>query len=261
MALNFNNEGIPLCKISSSTKKLNNKIVYFSNDEEENEFLKSSTELSLPNKKDLFTLYPSENTRSIVVCGPQKAGKSYWISSYLENYIKVNKGCKVILISEKKYDPIFDDKFKSLKDDGLFTRPDYTEWVANPITNDDVEILPENTLFIFDDVDTISNTKVKKVIYDLADKLFALYRSRKLNIIFSQHLNTTGKEGKIRLTNCDCIVFFPSVVDIYFMKRYMNLKRNVLKQFENGEFKSRWAVFMRGNPSLLLFERFITVLN
>ena len=32
-----------------------------------------------------------------------------------ENYIKVNKGCKVILISEKKYDSIFDDKFKSLK--------------------------------------------------------------------------------------------------------------------------------------------------
>ena len=260
MSLNLDNEGFPLCKITSTTKKLNNKIVYFSNDDEENELYKTSTEISLPNKKDEFTLYPSENTRSIVICGPQKAGKSYFISSYLEQYVKVYKDCKVVLISEKKYDPILDDKFKHLKDKGLFTRPDYVEWIENPITNDDIEILPENTIFVFDDVDTISNSKVKKVIYDLADKLFALYRSKKLNILFSQHLNTTGKEGKIRLTNCDCIVFFPSVVDVYFMKRYMNLKRSVLKQFENGEFKSRWCVFMRGNPSLLLFERFVKVL-
>ena len=261
MSLNLNNEGFPLCKIISEKKAINNKILYFSNDEEENELQRNFTELQLPNKTDEFVLYPSENTRSIVICGPQKAGKSYWISFYLEQYIKVHKDCKIILISEKKHDPILDDKFKHLKEKGLLTRPDYTEWIDNPITNDDVEELPENSIFVFDDVDTIANTKVKKVIYDLADKLFALYRSKKLNIIFTQHVNTTGKEGKIRLTNCDCLVFFPSVVDVYFMKRYMNMKRNILKQFENGEFKSRWCVFMRGNPSLLLFERFVKVLN
>jgi hypothetical protein len=261
MSLNLNNEGFPLCKISSSKKSINNKVVYFSNDnEEDNELNKTFTELQLPNKSDEFTLYPSDETRSIVVTGAQKAGKSWWVSAYLENYVKVNKDCKVIIISEKKHDAVFDEKFKHLKDKGLLTRPDYTEWIDNPITNDDIEILPANTIFVFDDVDTISHTKVKKVIYDLADKLFALYRSRKLNIIFSQHLNTTGKEGKIRLTNADALVFFPSVVDEYFMKRYMSLKKNVLKQFQNGEFKSRWCVFVRGNPSILLFQNLIKVL-
>jgi len=261
MSLNFNNDGFPLCKIKSSRKNINNKVLYFSNDvDEDNNFSKTFTEIQLPDKKDEFMLYPSDETRSIVCCGPQKAGKSWWISGYLELYIKVNKGCKIVLISEKKHDAVFDEKFKDLKEKGLLTRPDYTEWIDNPITNDDIEELPENTIFVFDDVDTISHTKIKKVIYDLADKLFALYRSKKLNIIFSQHLNTTGKEGKIRLTNCDAIVFFPSVADVYFMKRYMGLKRHILKQFENGEFKSRWAIFVRGNPSIMLFQTLVKVL-
>jgi chromosomal replication initiation ATPase DnaA len=164
MSLTFvnDNSGIPIAKITSKTKELDNKILYF-NDKgkvNNNSLVPTYNELKLKDDNDRFHLMPSDKTRSIFISGMQGIGKSYWIGAYLKQYQKLHKDCKIIIFSEKDYDSAIDDDLKKI------TRiPCDRSLLENPITKDEFNDQPEYTMFVFDDVDGLE-IKVKKKCID-----------------------------------------------------------------------------------------------
>lgn len=258
--LSFSNgdEYIPLVNIKSENKKYNKKVVYFTenDDLDENDMIKTFKELILQ-KNDRFSLLPSDKTRSIYITGSQGIGKSYWAGEYLKEYQKVHKQSKIIIFSEKKFDSVFDDALKNIK------RIDLNDLLQNPINDEEIANLEPYTMFLMDDVDCIKNKNIKKEVYNLVDRIIAVERSRKINIIFTSHVACNSKETKIALTNSDIIVFFPKHYNAsleYLLKNYIGLRGDDLKKFENKQYKSRWTAYIKTYPPILLFENQIKIL-
>ena len=91
----------------------------------------------------------------VYVCGSAGSGKSYFVSKYVMEYVKVLKHNPVYLVSENNEDPAFDDK-------DYIKRIEINDMVENPIDWRDFE----NCLIIFDDIDSIKG-KLGKTIDDL----------------------------------------------------------------------------------------------
>jgi hypothetical protein len=116
-------------------------------------------------------------------------------------------------------------------------------------------------MFVFDDVDALE-TKIRKEVYRILNALINVYRSKKLNIIFSSHESCDGKNTKVPLNGCDCIVFFHRHYNRsteYLVKSYISRKET--KNFETGVYNnSRWCVYIKTYPSILLFENEIKIM-
>lgn len=258
MSFNFNSDGIPIAKIKSKDKNINKKIVYFNETIEANKngMIPTFDELKLKHKEDKFQLMPSDKTRSIYVSGQQGIGKSFWIGQYLKNYQKVHKDAKIIIFSEKDHDKAIDDQLKNI------TRiPCDRTLLDNPITKDELNEQPEYTMFVFDDVDALE-TKLRKEVYRVLNALINVYRSKKLNIIFSSHEACDGKWTKTALSGADAIVFFHRHYNRsveYLVKEY--IKKKEAKNFEEGKYNSsRWCVYIKTYPPILFFENEIKIM-
>ena len=77
----------------------------------------------------------------------------------------------------------------------------------NPVTKDELNKQPEYTMFVFDDVDGL-DLKIRKEVYRVLNVLINVYRSKKLNIIFSSHKACDTTYTSTALQGCDVIVFF-----------------------------------------------------
>ncbi|HEY9705365.1 MAG TPA: AAA family ATPase [Allocoleopsis sp.] len=257
MSFNFNKEGIPICKILSENKDRKDKIIYFdeSTKSEENIFNQKFDELKLKNSDDKYQLVPSDKVRSIYVSGQQGIGKSYWIGHYLKEYQRKHPDAKIIIFSEKGHDKNIDDKIKNI------TRvPCDKSLLDNPVDKEELSSQDPYTMFVFDDVDALE-TRIRKEVYRVLNAIINVYRDKKLNIIFSSHESCDGKYTKTALNGCDCFVFFHRNYNRsveYFVKEYV--KKKEVKNFEDGKYNdSRWCVFIKTYPSILLFENYIKI--
>lgn len=258
MSFNFNNDGIPIAKIKSKEKHRNNKIIYFDENQKptKDDVLNQSVdELKLKNENDKFQLVPSDKVRSIYVSGQQGIGKSFWISRYLKEYQLKHPDAKIIIFSEKDHDENLDDKLKNI------TRVPCDETLLkNPIAKEELNSQDPYTMFVFDDVDALE-TRIRKEVYRVLNALINVYRSKKLNIIFSSHESCDSKWTKTALQGADCFVFFHRHYNRsveYFIKEYV--KKKEAKNFEEGKYNnSRWCVFIKTYPSILLFENEIKI--
>ena len=258
MSLNFHNDtnNIPIAKIKSKDKDLNGKILYF-NDKgsvNKNSIVPTYDELKLKDGNK-FQLMPSDKTRSIFISGMQGIGKSYWIGAYLKQYQKLHKDAKIIIFSEKEHDVAIDDKLKNI------TRvPCDRSLLDNPVTKDELNKQPEYTMFVFDDVDGL-DLKIRKEVYRVLNVLINVYRSKKLNIIFSSHKACDTTYTSTALQGCDVLVFFHRNYNRnieYLVREY--IKKKEKKNFEDGKYNdSRWCAFIKTYPSILLFENEIKI--
>ncbi len=252
MALSFYGDGIPIAEIKSKTKDLNKKILYFDPKGKANSsIIPSYNELKLKDDNDRFQLMPSDKTRSIFISGMQGIGKSYWIGEYLKQYQKLHKDAKIIIFSEKDHDMAIDDQLKNITrvpiDDSI---------LSNPITKDELNDQPEYTMFCFDDVDGLES-RIRKEVYRILNVLINVYRSKKLNVIFSSHKSCDISWTSTALQGCDVLVFFHRNYNRnveYLVREY--IKKKEKKNFEEGLYNnSRWCAFIKSAyPSILLFE-------
>ena len=125
----------------------------------------------------------------------------------------------------------------------------------NPITKEELNDQPEYTMFVFDDVDGIE-IRLRREVYRLLNVLINVYRSKKLNIIFSSHKSCDVSWTSTALQGCDVLVFFHRNYNRnveYLVREYINKKE--VKNFEKGLYNnSRYCCFIKTYPSLMLFE-------
>ena len=114
---------------------------------------------------------------TLFVTGEAGAGKSYYVREYVKRYNRMFPNNPIYLISYLDKDKTLDE-YKKIKRIKAFTNA-----FLNNCMKLDLETDFKNTFVIFDDIDSISETKVKDVIYGFLLKLLKIGR----------HYNTSVK--------------------------------------------------------------------
>ncbi len=210
-----------------------------------------------------FQLTPrKDRDRDIIyVAGIQNVGKSYWIKNYIQAYRKTfNKEIPIYFFSDLKTD-------KTLEEiEGEFKRiPIDNSLITDPITMDDFEEVYKKYgrfLVIFDDVDNISDKKLNLSLYNLIRNLIHIGRHWGADILISTHTIADKNKTKDILNSCDSIVIFPFSITRttrYAMKEYFDVDEKQLKEFK--KLNSRWLVFTRGLPRMVISQRKVLFLT
>lgn len=210
-------------KKNTTTKLLaedKHQYIYFNPDGEPNTYT-TDTELQIiPNHKAREILY---------VCGASGSGKSYYCAQYIKKFVEIFPDSDIFLFSRKDSDPAFDNIKEIIR-----------VKIDDKLVNEPIDILAqckENTLLIFDDIDSLDKNywnAVAKMIYDLAE----CGRSYKLYGCITSHLiNSNNKKfGRIILNESHYVVFFPRVgvkANRYFLENYVGMEKNSIKELLN----------------------------
>ena len=218
-----------------------NDYIYFDIDGEQNEFNSEDGKLEI---------VPNPHAREILyVTGPSGSGKSTYASKYVEKFAKIFPKNDIYLFSRKDSDPVF-DKIKNL------TRLKIDERLIDEPINI-LEMVDENTLLIFDDVDSLPKKlldAVMAIIYDLAE----VGRSYKIYGIITSHLvNSNNKRfSRIILNEAHFVTFFKNTNERgnrYFLKEYVGYDDNQIDEVLDAD-NTRAITIHRFYPNYVMTD-------
>ena len=195
-----------------------------------------------------LTQIPNIETREIVyIAGPSGSGKSTYVSEYVKNYKSLFPDNECYIFSRKDSDPVFDTLGinRIVIDESL---------VEEPIETKDLE----NSLVIFDDIDTVQNDAVKKAIYKLKDDILEIGRSIKIYCAVTSHLinGNDRKTTRTILNELSTFTFFPksgSTYQInYCLKNYFGMNPKQIASILS--IPSRWITISKVYPQYIMHE-------
>lgn len=196
--------------------------VYFDVDGESNEY----------NCDSELEIVPNPNAREVLyITGPSGSGKSTHASKYVKKFAKIFPKNDIYLFSRKDSDPVFDciPQLQRLKID--------ERMIENPVPI--LETVGENTLLIFDDIDSLPKKlldAVMAIIYDVLE----VGRSYKIYCIITSHLiNSNNKKfSRIILNESHFITFFKNTNERgnrYFLKEYAGFDDHQIEEILDAE--------------------------
>lgn len=197
--------------------------------------------------------YVKENQVSrIMVSGQAGQGKSTWISKYAMNYKKLFPKNRIIIISRHDEDEVL-DKIKGIKRIKL----------SDELLNVDMDLSQmADSLCILDDIDTIADKKINKLIANLRDDMLENGRHHNIYMCCVSHMILNGRSTRHLILECDMVVFFPRSGQYQlkrFLKEYAGFDREKVDMIM--KVPSRWcALNKRTFPNTLIAENDIYIL-
>lgn len=156
-----------------------------------------------------LVLYPGDKERRAdIIFGSSGSGKSYFAyHSIIKPYKQKYKDRPVYLISPKDDDPLFKEGNGIIQlciDDDNFVDEDKIDLdeLGDAETG-------EGSLVLFDDIESIADTKLKKGVYDLMNNILIRGRSMNISICVIVHIALGGASTKILLNESKTFTFFP----------------------------------------------------
>lgn len=193
--------------------------------------------LPLPNKKVVEKIY---------VSAPSGAGKSTWCGNWIKEFKKVFRDDEYFVFSTINRDKVLD------KHDPIRI-PLTEDLLVNPISPNEVE----NSVVVFDDVDTITNPKIRNNIVGLRDWLLEQGRHFNTRMLMTSHLLMNYSSTRRLLNEATAVVFFGKCGSTYhikrFLKQYAGLDKNQIKRILN--LPSRWVALYKTYPMYILYEK------
>jgi len=251
--LNLNDIGRPLCKILGG--KYEGKKISVSDkfsDKDDEILIKEFKQLKIPNDAKLQQIPDTTKEREIIyVTGPSGSGKSTYIRKYLEQYKKKNKDKAIYLFSSLPEDESLDDvKPQRIRlDESIY---------QDPI---DIEELADSVV-IFDDIDVISDKKIRDAVYNILNKTLEIGRHFKVTALVTNHLPTNGRETRRILNEAHQMVYFPHSASgriTYLLCDYLGLDKKMIAYFKRQN--SRWCCIFKNYPQIYMLEHEIGILN
>jgi hypothetical protein len=190
------------------------------------------------------------------VVGESGSGKSYFTVEYAKSYHKYYPDNMIYLLSECKVDSAFDDSslpFQRIPLDDDFKSA--TEEGAGLVMTDF-----ENSLVIFDDVDTIMDNKVKTYVSSLRDQILETGRKHYVSIVMTSHVMSAGLSTKRQLSESSFVVFFPGTSFDYQIHYYLEKKAYIEKKVVdkimslNITRNARWVMVSIKAPRYVMYE-------
>ncbi len=184
---------------------------------------------------------------NVFISAPEEAGKSFWASRYVEQYLKMYPKAKFFLFSGQDKDEQLDKlkPFRMKLDKKLIDKP------LQPAE------FPNRSIIVFDDINGLSDKKLQKEIASLRDRLLEKGRHKCLFILSLNHNPTNGNETKASLSEASSIVLFPKGGDVhhidYVMKKYLGYSTKNIKDLKG--LGVRWLQCHKRSPQFILHEK------
>lgn len=198
-----------------------------------------------------FMLLPTpKKANRIYIAGSTGVGKSTWIKNYIIQLHKIYPNRVIYLFSDVENDPQLGSipHITQIKlNMNLVTKPIQTMELADSVC-------------IFDDIDSISNKKIKKAIYDLYDAILKKGSSKdNIELIISNHAMSDYRETRNILINCNYVIFFPqSAVGVQYTLKKFGLNNEQMRALMNVP--SRWCVLHKNFPFYAITQKSVFLL-
>jgi hypothetical protein len=212
---------------------------------------KSKREFKIYDEGTIQPLPDFEKSERVYVAGATGSGKSTYVGRFLQQLKKVYPQRDIFLFSDVSEDPVLDVlRPNRIKLDNSFLDMDITPKTL------------ENSIVVFDDIDSIENKKIKEKVGGLRDSLLKRGRHENISTICTNHLLTDYKHTRIVLNEVNSITMFPrsgsSHAIKYTMKHYCGLSTKQIDKI--FEVPSRWVSIHKHFPVYMMHEKGIELL-
>tara|TARA_R110002153_G_scaffold212442_1_gene365080 strand:+ start:13365 stop:14291 length:927 start_codon:yes stop_codon:yes gene_type:complete len=213
--------------------------------------IKEKRELDFTDTKDTLFPIPQKFSERIYVPAPSGSGKSTWIGMYLKQLRIKYPNRKIYIFSRvEKDEPL--DKFKNTKRINL---EDFAE------NTPQIETF-ENSILIFDDIDTILKKNVVKVLRNFRDDVLETGRHYGITCISTSHIITNYHSTRALINEANIIVLFPRGASFHqvrnFLDRYLGFDKNEIEMVR--KVPSRWVYIWKEYPKYLIHEKGVLML-
>jgi hypothetical protein len=186
---------------------------------------------------------------TLFVAGEAGAGKSYFIREYAKKYHKMFPDNPMYLVSYKDEDPILDAYEEIVRLHALAP-----EFLHECLDIDFNEF--RDTFFIFDDIDSIVNKKIKETIYGLLNKMLRLGRTYGISVAYIGHALYGSNEIKQVLFEAQSITIFLRYLTYkklkYLLEVYLGFSKNQIEQIR--KIKDRSVTLVKGTDKIILSD-------
>ena len=163
---------------------------------------------------------------------PSGSGKSTYTRKYLEQRKEKSKEKNIYMFNSLPEDESLDDiKPKRIRlDASLYEDPIVIKESADSI-------------IIFDDIDVISDRKIREEVYKILNKVLEIGRYFKISALCTNHLPTNGKYTSRLLNEAHQVVYVPHSASgriKYLLVDYLGLDKKQVVYFRRQN--SRWWV-------------------
>lgn len=194
---------------------------------------------------------PKKHIR-LFASGAAEAGKSTFISKFLDNYRILYPDKKIYVFSDVSSDPLLDKH-------GVTRIKLSTKLVTEPIQTDFLA----NSMCIFDDIDSITDKKVKKAVLSLYDSILKKGSTHDgIDLIITSHTNTDYQNTRNILINSNFFVIFPHSGGTYQLERMLKLYLGLNDEQKNKILRlpSRWVLIHKHAPNYVMYDKGIYLL-
>jgi hypothetical protein len=249
------NKGRPIAKIVGG--KLNGKILYIydsdkfqeSSDSDDDDLSLLGKDVKLKTGK--FEQLPNIDTREVsYIAGPSGSGKSTYASNYIEKFKKIFPEGNVYVFSRLNSDPALDSLgvIRIMLDESIY---------QDPI---DIQTeIPDYSLVLFDDTDTIQDKKIAQAVSKLKNDILETGRHKNIYTLVTSHLvnGNDRKDTRTIMNEMHTLTVFPKsgaahAID-YALKNYFGLPKNVIKDVLGSD--SRWVTLFKNYPNIIMSDK------
>jgi len=245
---NLEQDGIKIAKIKGDKKK--NKYVYL---DEKSEATNNYKELKLKDGEFQYVPNTKQNRFIAYIVGASGSGKSYFASNLAEEYRLLYPKNPIYLLSYLSDDSSI-DRVKGIK--RIQLNDDFLE---ETIECDDLK----NSLTIWDDVDCITDKKMKLKLKELLTKILNTGRHTFTSLIYLSHIACNGVETKGILNEAHSITFFNATLGgrtkSYLLNQYLGLNKKQIEAIDNIE--GRAITILKTYPMVMIAEKEIQLVK
>jgi hypothetical protein len=203
-----------------------------------------------------FCPIPYGGRINTLVAGPEDAGKTYYTVIEATQFLKLNPKSKIFLFTNQRENTKRVNPLESLRN-----------YITRIPINDELKEFKINQLIgnltIFDDVDTISDKKLKTCIETLIKRIINDGRQDDMNIISTTHILFGGNDTKSQIKGCRRVVFFPQCGSQEHIRRYLDKHCGIRKKemVEKICKLDRWVSHSNRAPQYIMNEKYICLIK
>jgi len=207
---------------------------------------KLKTELDFTDKSTKVFPLPQKYSERLYVPAPSGSGKSTWVGMYLKMLRIQHPKRKIVIFSRVDEDEPL-DRFSNLE------RVNLNEFASSPPQVEEFK----NQILIFDDIDTILDRAIVKILRQFRDDVLEVGRHFKITCISTSHIITNFMATRTLINEAQAVVVFPkggSYGQIRgFLDRYMGFDRQLIEHLRT--LPTRWIYIHKEYPQYIIHEK------
>lgn len=202
-------------------------------------------------KTGKFEHLPNIDTREVsYIAGPSGSGKSTYAACYIKKFKKIFPDGRVFVFSRLNSDPALDKLgvTRVLLDESIY---------QDPI---DIQTeIPEQSLVLFDDTDTIQDKKIAQAVSKLKNDILETGRHKKIYTLITSHLvnGNDRKDSRTIMNEMHTLTVFPKSGSAhaieYALKNYFGLPKEHIKNILSND--SRWVTLFKNYPNIIMSDK------